>query len=77
MNIQSYSKGHFDCIVKYEEKSWRFTGFYGNPVAPLRKVSWQFLRRLAGIYELKFIPWIVGGDFYEILFESEKVGGGS
>lgn len=37
--------------------------------------SWQLLKRLAGIHELSLLPWLVGGDFNEILFESEKMGG--
>lgn len=27
VNIQSYSKGHIDCIVKHEGRNWRFTWF--------------------------------------------------
>lgn len=33
------------------------------------------LSRLYNIHELKNLPWLVGGDFNEILYESEKVGG--
>lgn len=40
-----------------------------------RIYSWNLLRRLAGIHELKHLPWVLGGDFNEILFESEKRGG--
>lgn len=58
--------------MKQNLKKWRFTG---NPVCGLRDNSWQFLRRLAGIHELKNIRWLVGGDFNEILYESEKYGG--
>lgn len=75
VNIQSYSDGHIDCIVSNNDSPWRFTGFYGNSVVNLRRQSWQLLQRLANIHELNMLPWLVGGDFNEILYESEKVGG--
>lgn len=37
ITIISYSPGHIDCIIKEYTKEWRFTGFYGNPNASLRK----------------------------------------
>ncbi|XP_073152580.1 uncharacterized protein [Henckelia pumila] len=58
-----------------DKTHWPFTGFYGNPILSQRKLSWQLLRRLEGIHELKNLPWLIGGDFNEILFESEKMGG--
>ena len=35
LSIKSFSEGHIDSVVKQEEGGliWRFTGFYGNPVA--------------------------------------------
>lgn len=32
------------------------------------------LKRLAGIHELKNLPWLVGGDLNVILFDTEKSG---
>ncbi|XP_073030650.1 uncharacterized protein [Primulina eburnea] len=54
---------------------WLFTGFYGHPVTVLRHFSWDLLYRLREVSELKEIPWLVGGDFNEIFFDSEKLGG--
>lgn len=54
---------------------WRFTGFYGNPITSFRAQSWQLLLRLADIHELKVLPLLVGWDFNEIVFDSEKMGG--
>ncbi|KAL5798919.1 hypothetical protein ACOSQ2_003739 [Xanthoceras sorbifolium] len=48
---------------------WRFTGFYGEPKQWLREQSWVLLRRLAGLDNL---PWLIGGDFNEILRGDEK-----
>ncbi|XP_075499819.1 uncharacterized protein LOC142538372 [Primulina tabacum] len=67
--------GYIDCLVKEGSTQWRFIGFYGNPVTSMRTQSWQLIRRLAGIHELSSLPWLVGGDFNEILFDSEKFGG--
>lgn len=69
VSIQSFSGGHIDCVNKYGDFRWRFTGFYGNPVASLRGISWKLLHRLGDIHELRHLPWLVGGDFNEILFE--------
>lgn len=32
VRIVLYSPGHIDCQVTSEDGTWRFTGFYGNPV---------------------------------------------
>lgn len=74
VSIQSFSDGHIDSVVNYGDLRWRFTGFYGNPVVSLRVLSWQLLNHLGNIHELRHLPWLVGGDFNEVLFESEKRG---
>lgn len=75
VTIKSYSKGHIDCTIHYQQITWRFTSFYGNPVSHLRTSSWELMRRLHTIPELQHIPWLVGGDFNEIMFTSDKKGG--
>ncbi|KAL5774547.1 hypothetical protein ACOSP7_012104 [Xanthoceras sorbifolium] len=71
--IKSFSKGHVDSIVRDCEGSrWRFTGFYGEPNLAFRFHSWSLLRRLEGLFSL---PWIIGGDFNEILKDDGKVSG--
>lgn len=46
---------------------WRCTGFYG----------WaDHSQRLRHLANQRNLPWIVGGDFNEILPNEEKVGGG-
>ncbi|XP_031120221.1 uncharacterized protein LOC116023364 [Ipomoea triloba] len=51
---------------------WRMTGFYGFPERSRRSESWDLLRTLAGRSTL---PWVVVGDFNDLLFQHEKRGG--
>ncbi|CAI9755162.1 unnamed protein product [Fraxinus pennsylvanica] len=48
---------------------WALTGFYGNPVAERRQDSWQMLRRLTPESPS---PWLIMGDFNEIISQDEK-----
>ncbi|XP_075492592.1 uncharacterized protein LOC142530656 [Primulina tabacum] len=75
VRIMSYTMGHIDCTVRHSEKFWRFTGFYGNPESNKRYLSWDLLLRLHGMPEYSGIPWIVGGDFNEVCYDTEKIGG--
>ncbi|XP_024190426.1 uncharacterized protein LOC112194416 [Rosa chinensis] len=52
---------------------WRFTGFYSNPGAADRHESWDILRALSDGDNL---PWVVFGDFNEIMLAYEKLDGG-
>ncbi|TYJ00813.1 hypothetical protein E1A91_A13G111100v1, partial [Gossypium mustelinum] len=73
VNIQNYSKYHIDALVRYENnKSVRFTGFYGDANPSLRNSSWNMVRRIGGMVGK---DWIVGGDFNAILNDAEKEGG--
>lgn len=68
--VKGYSSGFIDCIVNSpDEKTWRFTGFYGHPEKAQRHLSWDLLRRLRGQFTL---PWLIAGDFNEVLHFSEK-----
>jgi hypothetical protein len=65
VSVQSYSNWHIDAKMKSEEGvSWRFTGFYGHPEKSKRQGTWDLLRRLG---EGNSKPWLVAGDFNEIL----------
>lgn len=74
IQLLSYSINHIDVEVKdiFENKSWRFTGFYGNPEDDKKALSWNLLSILKNQSDL---PWLCAGDFNEILMESEKMGG--
>lgn len=71
IDIRSFNKFHIDTMVnKSNAHSWRFTGFYGDPIPSKRGDSWVLLERLA-------IPRLVGGDFNSILMKRKKGVGGS
>ncbi|KAH1047722.1 hypothetical protein J1N35_038506 [Gossypium stocksii] len=54
------------------EEEWRFTGFYGSPYVNNKSCSWNLLRKLG---QYKNHPWLVSGDFNEIMYSFEKSGG--
>uniref|UniRef100_A0A803PC75 Endonuclease/exonuclease/phosphatase domain-containing protein n=1 Tax=Cannabis sativa TaxID=3483 RepID=A0A803PC75_CANSA len=71
--ILSFSSFHIDSFIRKEEGQWwRFTGFYGDPDPNQRSESWKLLTRIGRMYSG---PWVIGGDFNEILQSKEKLGG--
>ncbi|KAA3481796.1 Exo_endo_phos domain-containing protein [Gossypium australe] len=63
LSLKSYSRSHIDVEVEEENGvgKWRLTGFYEEPVEQNRRES--------------NLPWLVVGDFNEILFSFEKQDG--
>ncbi|KAK6119801.1 hypothetical protein DH2020_046456 [Rehmannia glutinosa] len=74
VNLSVKLMGRFfvDSVIQSDGGQWRFTGFYGNPDKSARALSWSLIRRLSSQMSL---PWLIGGDFNEILYPSEKYGG--
>lgn len=68
----NFFPGHIDTWIKNSASVWRFTEFYGNPRQDLRLASWKLLARLE---ESVCYPWIMGGDFNEIMKVDKKEGG--
>lgn len=64
IDVEIGSVGAPDC--------WRFTGIYGFPVTSERYRTWQLIRSL---HDASDLPWLICGDFNEILFSHEKSGG--
>lgn len=70
VTLLSYSDHHIDVLVKTMEE-FRLTLFYGNPSVAKRKESWNLLKTLASANQG---PWMVFGDFNEILYSWEMAG---
>lgn len=51
---------------------WRYTGFYGCPERSRRRESWEMLINLR---DKSRLPWCVIGDFNDMMYEDEKMGG--
>lgn len=70
----SSSHNHFSCFVRwdYQQRSWHFCGFYGDPKVTNRHHTWDLLQKLRTITSG---PWLVMGDFNEILNQEDKEGG--
>jgi len=74
VDIQTFSPRHIDAIVieEHNNRTWRFTGFYGHSETSKREDSWRLLEELTMRSDL---PWLCIGDFNEILHLGEKVRG--
>ncbi|KAL6191285.1 hypothetical protein ACLB2K_037676 [Fragaria x ananassa] len=74
LELQSYSESHIDVLVREDEGNqvWRFTGVYGQPRVENRYLTWELLKKLGSQDK---DPWLLGGDFNEILWAMEKEGG--
>ncbi|CAM8966334.1 unnamed protein product [Rhodiola kirilowii] len=68
--VKSFSDYHIDAIIE-EESPIRVTMFYGHPMVNRRAETWELLRRLKSDLSL---PWLVFGDFNEVLFGWEVKG---
>ncbi|XP_019156322.1 PREDICTED: uncharacterized protein LOC109153039 [Ipomoea nil] len=69
----SYSTNYVDVGVTIPGfPEWRMTGYYGFSERTRRAESWDLLRTLSGSSNL---PWVVIGDFNDLLYQNEKRGG--
>ncbi|CAM8990804.1 unnamed protein product [Rhodiola kirilowii] len=71
VRITSFSRNHIDAVVRVRGE-FRLTLYYGEPAISNRVNGWNLLRRLN---EVGGLPWIVIGDFNEVLCSSEVQGG--
>ena len=73
MEVKSWSKHHIDAIVCAENKNyWRCTWIYRHLEMCQKHHTWTLLKRLANLSSLS---WLYFGDFNEILWRHEKIGG--
>ena len=64
----------FDCYVSCDNgPSWHFSAFYGAPETNNILHTWKLLERCKDVSPL--LPWLVIGDFNEILSNQNKLGG--
>ncbi|XP_074352714.1 uncharacterized protein LOC141691861 [Apium graveolens] len=71
--VTSYSRNHVNVnFSNNETAAWSLSYFYGFLESQNRKNSWDLLRRLA---ELTRLPWMVIGDFNDLLAPEDKWGG--
>ena len=72
VEVKSFSLTHIDIFVLCEGKMWHFMSFYGNSTRSQRHHSWELIRHLKGLF---ILPWIVPGNFNEIVNLSKKLRG--
>lgn len=75
VRFRSKSVHHIDVEIHPDDGSsiaWRLTGFYGHPVTTARHLTWSLLCEL---HDESSLPWVVLGDFNELLHADEKDGG--
>ncbi|XVF60704.1 hypothetical protein PTKIN_Ptkin08bG0069800 [Pterospermum kingtungense] len=74
LEVLSYSTHHIHRMVDGGNKgrAWLFMVFYGEPQTNRRLDTWNLLRRLRGLDSL---PWLISGDFNELLIDRDKLGG--
>uniref|UniRef100_A0A803PNH7 Reverse transcriptase domain-containing protein n=1 Tax=Cannabis sativa TaxID=3483 RepID=A0A803PNH7_CANSA len=74
VTLLNFGKTFFDCYVKADnEATFHLTAFYGAPEAQNKPDSWMLLQRLADVSPS--LPWLVIGDFNEILSNENTSGG--
>ncbi|XP_057785782.1 uncharacterized protein LOC131003294 [Salvia miltiorrhiza] len=69
--LTGYSRNHIDMQINDAIGNWRLTGYYDFPDRQNRRDSWNLLRRLSG---LNTLPWIIIGDFNDLLDPGDKRG---
>ena len=73
VRLKSCSNTHIDVVMCEGNGAqlWHATGFYGHPDSGMRPISWKLLESLKRQCHM---PWIMFGDFNEILNSDEKLG---
>lgn len=73
VEVVGYSNHYIDTMVLPNENAlkWRFTRYYDSLERHQRRTFWDLLRYLSS---LNALPWILMGEFNDIMWEREKVG---
>uniref|UniRef100_A0A803PQM1 Uncharacterized protein n=1 Tax=Cannabis sativa TaxID=3483 RepID=A0A803PQM1_CANSA len=74
VTLNNFNTNIFDCYLGFlNGPLCHFTAFYGAPATHNRIHSWTLLKRLKDVAPM--LPWMIIGDFNEILYNSNKQGG--
>ena len=73
MSILSQSPNVIDCKVQCNEGNLYYSFVYGNPYPSFRHQVWERIERIG--LTRRNQPWLLAGDFNEILGNHEKIGG--
>lgn len=73
VSVLYHSPNLVDCYVKSNEASFHLSFVYGHPHPSFRNDLWERIERL-GINR-RNIPWLILGDFNDLLGNHEKIGG--
>ncbi|KAL6223339.1 hypothetical protein ACLB2K_006726 [Fragaria x ananassa] len=73
--IRTHSFHHIDVEIGDSDQppQFRFTGIYGWDARADRWKTWELIRKLGD--EVCDLPWLMGGDFNEVLCRAHKSGG--
>ncbi|XP_021802373.1 uncharacterized protein LOC110746460 [Prunus avium] len=72
IDIVAYSRQSITALVKMNHGDWLFTAVYAHPCPGIRRQLWNYLD---GIASASNLPWMIAGDFNELVNNSEKCGG--
>ncbi|XP_021826800.1 uncharacterized protein LOC110767533 [Prunus avium] len=72
IDIVAYSRQSITALVKMNHGDWLFTAVYAHPCPGIRRQLWSYLD---GIASASNLPWMIAGDFNELVNNSEKCGG--
>lgn len=73
LSVQVLECSHYTITsyIEYQHHGWLFTAVYASPQFTTRQLLWPYLD---GVKDLSSLPWIVAGDFNEVLYNSERKG---
>lgn len=73
VSLISLSKHHIHTSTdSFDGTPWLFTSFFGHPDTTRKEETWELLKNLQPVAN---DPWLVRGDFNEIMKHEEKHGG--
>ncbi|CAL2226101.1 unnamed protein product [Prunus armeniaca] len=72
IDIVAHSRQSITALIKMSHIDWLFTVVYVHPCPGIQSQLWIYLD---GIASASNIPWMIAGDFNELVDNSEKCGG--